>query len=89
VNDAKPGSYPLGSLQSRAAVRSLLENKSEIVVHVVFVGGSEDRTPLPPTKRVPGSNVVIEYSYEDTNGEKANSPKIKQEGNPAWIGTEV
>jgi len=69
MTDLKPGQYPLGSIESRAAARTLLENKGKptTTIHVVFVGGSkEDRKPLPPTKRVPGSNVVIEYSYEDT-----------------------
>ena len=64
----KPGDYPVGSLESRAAARSLIKNKPKTVIHVVFVGGSEDREPLPPTKNVPGSDVVIEYSYEDTDG---------------------
>ncbi len=43
----------------------MLENKSKpnTIIHVVFVGGSE---PLPATKRVPGTNVIIEYSYDET-----------------------
>ncbi len=69
MNDLKPGQYPIGSIQSRAAARTMLENNKSKpeVIHIVLVGGSkENRTPLPPTKKVPGSNVVIEYSYEDT-----------------------
>ena len=73
----KPGDYPVGSMESRAAARSILKNKPKTVIHVVFVGGSEDREPLPPTKNVPGSDVVIEYSYEDGDGKKRNGPKPK------------
>jgi hypothetical protein len=68
----RPGDYPVGSIESCAAARSLLKNKPKTVIRVVFVGGSEYREPLPPTKNVPGSDVVIEYSYEDTDGKNRN-----------------
>jgi hypothetical protein len=64
----RPGEYPLGSLVSRAAARSLFKNKPKTLIHVIVVGGSKEvQKPLSPVKRVKGSDVVIEYSYEDTD----------------------
>jgi hypothetical protein len=77
----KPGEYPIGSVQSRAAARMMLENKSkpEMVIRVVYVGGSkENRPPLLATKRVPGSSIVVEYCYEeDTDAEKTNGLQVR------------
>jgi hypothetical protein len=66
----KPGQFPIGSIESRAAAaRTMIENKNEpkTIVRVVHVGGEEE--PLPPPKRIRGSNVIIEHCYEDTDSD--------------------
>jgi hypothetical protein len=51
---AKPGNYPVGSLESRAAARALVdsEKEEEMVIQIVF--GSPDRTTENgPVYRIP------------------------------------
>ncbi len=63
---AKPGDFPVGSLKSRAAARSILKNKPETVVRVKFVGVSKTSgIPLPQTKVIRESNTRIEFVYDD------------------------
>ncbi len=51
----KPGDYPLGSLQSRAAARAVVDSmaEEELVIQIVFVGpdGTKENGPrfiIPP-----------------------------------------
>lgn len=61
-NTPKPGDFPIGSVESRAAMRAMIEHKSESkhVVRVILerVGGSSD-TPSS-TERIEGADCVVE-----------------------------
>ncbi len=64
ATNPNPGAFRLGSIERRAA-RALIERKSEpeLVVRIVFVGGSGERAP--PRKAIRGPNIVIECAYGD------------------------
>lgn len=65
LTNPKPGTFKLGSLESRAAARALIKSKPKTVIRVVFVGKNRSGEPLPPSKAIPGSNALIEYAYDD------------------------
>jgi hypothetical protein len=62
----RPGDFPVGSVASRAAARSLLEmrRQSKEVIRVIFVEvGHPDDEPLPAGWRTEWDGGVTEFSY--------------------------
>ncbi len=56
MSEPKPGDYPLGSLESRAAARALVdsEKEEEMVIQIVFVS-PDGTTENGPIYRVPAN----------------------------------
>ena len=56
MSEPKPGDYPLGSLESRAAARAIVESKEEqeTVIQIVFVSPDGTREN-GPQYRIPAS----------------------------------
>jgi hypothetical protein len=64
----KPGAYPIGSLESRTAVRTILERmrtdqKMTIILVRIEHIGHDGKNPLPPSQRIPGKSGVTEIVH--------------------------
>jgi hypothetical protein len=66
-SEARPGDFPLGSIESRAAARAKLEhikdNPGEVLHLIIHHVGEAKNTPMPPTERIewPGGVTIIEH----------------------------
>lgn len=64
----KPGAYPMGSLESRSAARTILERmrtdqrKTIILVRIEHIGYN-GKEPLPPSQRISGKGGVTEIIH--------------------------
>jgi len=62
MNENRPGNYPLGSLQSRAAARAKIQGKRETYLDIIFIG-SDRKEGSFRDHRVKGTNTVVRYHY--------------------------
>lgn len=61
----RPEHFPLGSTESRAAARALLEAREEVtmLVRIVCIGRQEGDPPLPAPQRIKYDGGVTEIVY--------------------------
>ncbi len=65
----RPWDFPLGSLESRAAARALFWRKPELAIRVEHVGRCRP-AGVPTSKKIPGTDVVVEHVYADDPQDK-------------------
>jgi hypothetical protein len=65
TDEPRPEEFPIGSTESRAAARALLEAREEtkIIVQIIPVGRQDGDPPLPAPERVEYDGGVIEIVY--------------------------
>ena len=66
MSEPKPGDYELGSLESRAAARTMLKEKKQEVIRVHFVASDGNGRPKRPGEPLPEKPYRIDYWSDGT-----------------------